>query len=109
MLQHVVSSYLTSSLIPASGQMKLRDERELRTLAQALDALMTGDLGRAGDVLMQRFRGVETAHPEGDWRLAQHLEVIPPTRVSSVPTTMRAELVRELAQEKLRHLPRRPG
>ncbi len=60
---------------------------------------MTGDLDRVGDVLMQRFHGVETAHLEGDWRLAQRLEVIPPTRVSSCHD----ESQEGLAQEKLRH------
>ncbi len=104
-LQHVMSSYITSSLIPASGEMRLRDERELRTLAQALDALMTGDPGRAGDVLMQRVCGVEAAHLEGDGRLAQHLEVVPPAGSSSVPERVREEL----AQEKLWRQSRRPG
>ena len=85
----------------ASSQGKplgLRNEREMRTLAEALDSLLTGDLGRAGDILMQRFRACEMNVLEGDWQLARHLEIIPPNQISCIPVGMRQDLVREQNQ-----------
>ncbi len=99
-LKNVVTSYLTSSLMPSSHQMKARDERELRTLAEAIDALLLGDLGRVGDLLMQRFRCVEMVHLDGNYHLAQHLELIPPHRVTATPAGMRAELIKRQLEVK---------
>ncbi len=35
-------------------------DRVLRTLAEAMDALVTGEIAAAGDLLMSRFCAVET-------------------------------------------------
>jgi len=98
-LQGVVTSYLTVGLSPSAASqgksLGMRNEREMRTLAEGIDALLAGDLGRAGDILMQRFRACETNVLEGDWSLAKHLELIPPHQISSVPMGMRQEMVRE--------------
>ena len=97
-LHQLVTSYLTTALAPSAGaSLSLRAERELRTLAEALDLLLAGDLSRVGDILMQRFRAVEMAATDGRWDLAQHLELIPKAGVSSVPTGLRADLVRQQA------------
>jgi len=80
----------------AAGQhMGVRTIREMRTLAEGLDAIIRGEPAKAGDILMQRFRAAEMAVSDGHWTLAQHLELIPETTVSSVPLGMRAELIRE--------------
>jgi len=98
-LQDVVTTYLTTAMIPgaaAAGQhMGVRTIREMRTLAEGLDAIIRGEPAKAGDILMQRFRAAEMAVSDGHWTLAQHLELIPETTVSSVPLGMRAELIRE--------------
>ena len=98
-LTDVVTTYLTTAMIPgaaAAGQhMGVRTMREMRTLAEALDAIIRGESAKAGDILMQRFRAAEMAVSDGHWTLAQHLELIPETVVSSVPLGMRAELIRE--------------
>ena len=39
----------------------LRTSREMRTIAEAVDALVEGDVLRAGDLLIQRFKALETA------------------------------------------------
>jgi len=99
-LTDVVTTYLTTAMIPgaaAAGQhMGVRTMREMRTLSEALDALIRGEPAKAGDILMQRFRAAEMAVSDGHWTLAQHLELIPETVVSSVPLGMRAELIREV-------------
>ena len=52
----VVTNYLTIGLMPglaAAGQgLGIRNVREMRTLAEALDSLLRGDLAHAGDLLM---------------------------------------------------------
>ena len=43
----------------------LRTARELRTLAQALDELHSGRLPELADLLMQRFKALETQVADG--------------------------------------------
>ena len=52
-----VVQYLTTVLQQQRGStLTIRSERELRTLAEAMDSMMAGDLARCGDFLMQRFK-----------------------------------------------------
>ena len=74
-------------------------ERELRTLAEALDALMSGQIMTAMDIIGQQCRAVETSIlEEGGWGVARHLEVVPETRVSSVTPGLRAMMAAEERQ-----------
>ena len=52
-------------------------DRELKTVAAAIDALVEGDTMRAGDLLMGRFKALEESVNSGTWALAQELEVLP--------------------------------
>ena len=103
--QGLCVGYLTRALLPqVTGRITLRSERELRTLAEAIDLLLAGRVAALGDVLAQRFRAVEASIlEEGGWSVARHLEVIPDTRVSSVPDAMREVMARaERDQHRLR-------
>ena len=95
--------YLTTALSPAHPSMGVRNQRELRTLAEALDALIGGDLGRAADLLMQRFKAVELAATDaGGWAAASHLELIPEVNASSSTLSEREAAARALVrQDKL--------
>ena len=53
-----------------------RTTREMRTLAEALDALGSGDLPRTADLLVQRFKSVEESVKRGNWDEAGFLELI---------------------------------
>ena len=66
------------------SSMSLRNSRELRTIAECIDALLAGDLPHLGDLLMQRPKAVQTAVVEGNWNVAQHLELIPTTGSNAV-------------------------
>jgi len=83
--------YLTTIL---NGQsLKSLDpevQRELRTLAESLDAISDGDLGAAVDLLMQRFKSREQLALTGDAALAKHLELIPPQGAGLVTAGERA-------------------
>jgi hypothetical protein len=52
-----------------------RSTKELRTLAEALDALGEGNLPHLGDLLVQRFKALQQAHVDGDWTLASGHEI----------------------------------
>ena len=80
-----VVRYLTTVVqVASSSGVGVRNERELRTLAEALDAMILGDLARAADILMMRFKAVELASSSSDWSSAKYLELIPQTQVSSL-------------------------
>jgi len=102
----VAETYVSTVLMPAAApNMSQRNERELRTLALSIDLLVRGDSARAADILMQRFKAVETASMDGNWAIAKHLELLPPTAVTAVPVQEResAALV-EKAEVKLRNM-----
>jgi len=85
----IVTSYLTSVLQLALGKdFHARNRQEMRTIAEAVDALLIGDLARASDILISRFSAVELASTSKHWNVAKHLELIPPQDVSSILTEL---------------------
>ena len=90
---------MVSVLMPSiKGDLKRGLERELRTLAEALDMLIFGYLPEGVDILMRRFQASETAVLDG-WNAAQHLELIPPSHVSSVAATTRDQAISREARD----------
>ena len=98
--------YVTTVLKSLEGKdLAIRDDRELRNLAECLDALLRGDLPHLGDVLMQRLKSVETKVKDKSWHLANHLELIPPSTASLVsPEERHAAGCAELRAKKLADL-----
>ena len=81
-----VTQYLTTVVQALKGrELGLRSERELRTLSEALDHLLSGNLAACGDTLMQRFKAVELAGEAG-WAVASRMELIPQSAVSAGPS-----------------------
>ena len=72
----LISSYF-QILLKGEVKGKVRDLRELDTLARCLDMLQAGQLAELGDSLSGRFIAVENAALAGSWADAQHLEVLP--------------------------------
>ena len=111
--------YLSTVLIPRHGEqlIGMRNLRELRTLALSLDCLLAGRVETTGDILVQRWKAVESAIVYGGWSLARHQELIPPHEVSLTAESertaaTRAELDRTRLEEATRkaserHAPRR--
>ena len=84
--------------------MSLRNSWELRTIAECIDALLAGDFSHLGDLLMQRLKAVQTAVVEGNWNLAQHLELIPTPGSNIVsPAELRAAQRTQLDQMRLQN------
>ena len=70
-----VSTYL-QVLVKRDLGSKVRDARELETLARCIDLLGGGQLAEVGDTLAGRFIAVEAAALQGSWHDAQYLEVL---------------------------------
>ena len=84
-MRPVVTRYLLTILSTTrAGTISLRNERERRTVAESLDASLTGNLCRLGDILAQRFKALETSNADGQWAVARHFEIIPETDASMV-------------------------
>ena len=100
----MVTNYLATCLQPAlKDKIDVRSSRELRTLAEGVDAVLSGDLCAAAEVLIQRFKAVETRCTKGSWELAQHMELIPPNEVSCVGgKELEMAMQTELMEQKLR-------
>ncbi len=81
----VVMAYYTTCLKPAlGGKIGQRNDREMTTLGESLDALLRGDVTTAAELLIQRFKAVETSCHDGSWETSSHLELIRPNDVTCV-------------------------
>ena len=80
----------------------LRTSREMRTIAEAVDAFVEGNVLRAGDLLIQRFKALETSVIDGSWLRARHHELIPEEGVGLASAAERQAISRlELQHLKL--------
>ena len=87
------------------GVMGVRNHRELTTLGRAIDLLLQGHLGELGDLLVQRFKAIETAMADQSWSSAKHQELIPAQAASLTTETERKKAAKlELTQGKLRDM-----
>ena len=56
---------------------ELRDQREIQTIAEALDRLNRKDVESAFDVLVQRIQAIQTAKKKNSsWEKASNIELI---------------------------------
>ena len=101
-LEPIAQVYLTNVLLPSRPPgMNLCNERELRTLAEVLDHILRGDLLRAANIAIQRFKAVEAASSsEGSWEIAQRLELIPPTAISTTSVAEREAAMKAELRER---------
>ena len=70
--------YLQNILkVTQSAKMKGPERRELETLAAAMDLITDGCMSQAGDLLMQRFKSLETAVREQAPNIGRLQELLP--------------------------------
>jgi hypothetical protein len=87
----VVYQYLQKALSP-SVKLTPNQQRELSTLALALDFVLKGNLEGALEVLLQRFKSLESVSTGAlSAKVAQNLEVIPRLEISSLSMSERNE------------------
>ena len=80
-----VTSYFQIMVRPHLAS-RPRDEKELYSLAVALDTLRSGNLEKIADLLAARYMAVETAAFDGNWDTARWLEVAKLEEKGSAPT-----------------------
>ena len=81
---NIMASYFQIIAKPQLGN-KVRDSRELETLARVLDLLRGGHLAELGDTVAGRFMAVESAGLTNNWTDARHLEVLPVRQTGLAP------------------------
>ena len=102
LLQPAAVRYLLSSALPLMDLRKVGEEklRELRTLSSALDLIVSGKIGLAGDYLMQRMKSILMGMRDGSTTASRYLELIP-MEVYPTPSTMEeADYARSLAVQR---------
>ena len=68
----------------------------MRVLAKVMDSWMAGHVGRAGDIMAQRFRALEyVATERGSWSKAKHLELAPLDGATSLTPGLRGDMNRQ--------------
>ena len=79
-----VLAYLNQVVLVNHPPSKIgpRSHRELVTLAMSVDEILSGNLKKALDLLLQRFKALETSLLDGGWHTARHLELIPAASAS---------------------------
>ena len=99
LLQPAALRYLLSSALPLMDPRKVGDDklRELRTLASALDLLVSGCIGQAGDTLMQRYKSLLMGIRDGSSAASRYLELIPMETYPTAATLEESDFARNLA------------
>ena len=77
MLPQAARTYLTQVIHSLKGRtLSPRDRREMETLTTGIDLLTAGRLEQLGDLLMQRFKSLETTHRDGSSLVGQQQELL---------------------------------
>lgn len=104
-----VGAYLNQVLFTQHPpkEIGVRNVRELITLGECIDLLMSNELPRLGDVLMQRLKAVEASLSEG-WAVASQQELIPGPRATlTAPAEKSFAAKQALQHQKLEELLRK--
>lgn len=80
-------------------------ERELRTLATAMDCLAQGNMLSVGDLLMQSYKSLESRANTGSGHIGRHMELMPhPEAIAAGQADLEVAAGLELKELQLREL-----
>ncbi len=101
-LRPIVTAYLLTVFMmgPEGSGVPVRAQREMRTISEALDLIIRGLPTQAADYLVQRFKALEVATRDKNWKVAERLELIPES-MTGAATVGEQEAAR---REATRHL-----
>ena len=105
-------TYLTSVFHGSYSQesVGVRTTKELRTIAEALDLLQSGDLPTLGDILMQRFKSLELSVIDRSFATGSKLELTPERLVGlSHPREQRLAAKERLQELRLKEMSQKAG
>ena len=95
----VANSYVLQVVQTTFSSLGGRNQKELLTLAEALDRMASGDYVRAADVLSQRFKAIEMVLHDGEWSRASHVEILPQTGRPFLSRQEEALVARDIREE----------
>ena len=95
----VATSHLHQILQPMYPGLGPRNLRELETHSEIMDQLAAGQFGRAADVATQRYKAIEMAMQDGDWKRASNLELLPDAKRLLTGRDEQELITRELRHE----------
>ena len=95
-----VKAYLAQILFTQHSPQSVgvRNSRELLTLAEGIDLLMSEEFAALGDLLMQRFKALESSLSDG-WSVARHQELIRADQATVTTPQERAFAARAALQQ----------
>ena len=94
-MQAVARRYYRTVMLPESrGEVNPRTDQELSTMAEVLDALVSGNVARAGDVMAQRWKSLEHMTITGSYADARYLELVQPRGSSTLDYVDRETMAR---------------
>ena len=94
-MRRVMSFYYAVIFVPHHPSASEHTRQEMRTLSEIMDCLCEGNLPRLGDVAMQRFKALACATDDGNWAVAQELELL-----SARPHSIVSEAERQLGARR---------
>ena len=90
-MRRVMSFYFAVIFDPHHQSASEHTPQELRTLSEIMDCLCEGNLPLLGDVAMHRFKALSCATDDGNWAVAQELELLT-TRPHSIVSEAERQL-----------------
>eukprot|EP00435_Cladocopium_sp_Y103_P027212 s1020_g6.t1 len=94
------TSYFLTVLLPLHrDRLNIRVQREMRTIAKALDLIASGAQEEAADLLAQRMKALEMMIADQSWARAAHIELLPPEGATLVEADESWVATREHLQE----------
>lgn len=102
-----MNRFLTALQPSLQRRLGIRSLRELKTLAQCLDLMAQGEVGRGADLISQRVKAIERATVDNNGQSAQFLELLPPENATLLERDEEVYLAREVLTDlKIRGLDR---
>jgi hypothetical protein len=100
----IVLKYLLTTFLPQNPVKAIGSDmyRQLRTLAEVMDALIEGRVPAALDLLMQRFKACQLSLQDRSWAAARWLELIPATEGQTAVSPADEELAQQITLAELR-------
>ena len=102
----VAVNWVLTVLLPLNKQaLSIRQIREIRTLAQALDLIASGNSQSAADIIAQRLKALELSISDAGWSRAQFVELLEPEGPTLLDRDEMAMTSKELSTDlKMRRL-----
>ena len=101
-LQPVMVSCFRLIFVSENRRISDSDLREVHTYCRILDLGLTGKVAQLMDMTMQRLKAKAVALNDGNWKAAQHMELLLHVRGASVLSMGEEEFIRRVSCGEIR-------